>query len=111
VRGKLRREWSVMNNIYILELVIWIGLVLFTIFLFRFFSRKMKHTDNQRTKGSLFTIMLLFGLPLILFEVIAPIVILMAEGIMPVGYKIAFGCEILIVIIYFFSTQRSNKSK
>ncbi len=97
-------------NAYIEELVIWITMVLFTIFWFRFVSRKMKQTDDQRTKGSFFTLMLLFGIPLVLFEIIAPIVILMADGLMPVGYKIAFGGEIFVVIIYFLSTQRSKKN-
>ncbi len=97
-------------NIYTIELIVWIVLVLFTIFLFRKIPAKMKVSENPQTKSSLFTLLLILGIPLILFESIAPILILAGDHNMPVVYKYIFGGEILAVVIYFLSTQRSKQS-
>lgn len=98
-------------NIYTIELIVWIVLVLFTIFLFRKIPAKMKETDDQKTKSSLFTLLMILTIPLILIESIAPVLIIAGDPDMPVIYKYFFGGEILAVIIYFLSTQKSGKSQ
>ena len=82
---------------------------MFLVFWFRALTRKTRNTEDPQTKNSLFTLMLLIGLPILMFEIIAPIMILMGDKSMPVVYKYAFGAEILAVFIYFISTQKSKK--
>jgi hypothetical protein len=97
-------------NIYTIELIVWIVLVLFTIFLFRKIPAKMKETESPRTKSALFTLLIVLGIPSILVESIGPILIIAGDYHMPAVYKYVFSGEILVVIIYFLSTQRSKKS-
>jgi hypothetical protein len=99
-----------MIYFYVYELAIWLALMIFVVFLFKRLTRKIKNTDEHRTKNSLFMIMIFVGLPLLLFEIIAPVVILMGDQNMPLGYKLAFGGEIIVVIIYFIQIQRTKKT-
>ena len=96
-------------NIYTVELIIWIVLVFFTIFLFRKIPAKMRETESPQTKSALFTLLMVLTIPLILFESIAPILILAGDHNMPVVYKYIFGGEILAVVIYFLFIQRSKQ--
>jgi len=98
-------------NFYIIELVIWLAVMMFLVFWFRAMARKTRNAADAQAKNVLFTLMLLIGLPLLLFEIIAPVIIIMGDNSMPVEYKYVFGAEILAVLVYFISTQRStNKS-
>jgi amino acid permease len=97
-------------DIYTIELIGWFVLMVFLIFFFRGMTRKIKNIEDAQSKNSLFTLMLLVGIPLLMFEIVAPIMILMGDKAMPVVYKYVFGAEILVILIYFFSTQRSKKN-
>lgn len=96
-------------NTYEIELVCWLGLILFVIVFVRSLTRKIKNTEEPQTKNSLFTLMLLIAIPVILFEIIAPIMILIGDKQMPVIYKYIFVGEIILVLVYFLSTQRSKR--
>lgn len=97
-------------NIYTIELIVWIVLVVFTIFLFRKIPAKMRETESPQRKSALFTLLIVLAIPLILFESLGPILILAGDHHMPVVYKYIFGGEILAVVIYFLSIQRSKQS-
>lgn len=94
---------------YLIYILIWIGLVVFLAFLFRIFPAKMKDAKDPQTKSSLFTILMLFAIPLILIIVIAPIIIIAGDETMPAGYKYVFGVVVLAAIGFMMYLQRSKK--
>lgn len=98
-----------MNN-YLLYILIWAGLLVIIGILFKVIPAKIKETKDPQTKSSLFTILMLFTVPLILIIVIAPIIMIAGDENMPSEYKYAYGIIAFLVIIYLLFIQR-NKNK
>ena len=96
-------------DIYIYYILVWAALLVFLGVLFKILPTKMKEAKDPQTKSSLFTILMIFAVPLILIVVIAPIVVIAGDENMPVVYKYAFGVIALTVIVYILFKQRSNR--
>jgi len=69
--------------------------------LFRYLPPKMKQYEDAKSRQSLFTIFLVFTIPLIFAVTIVPIIILIGDPEMPVKIKYLFIAIVLIVVIVF----------
>ena len=96
-------------DIYLIYILVWIGLLIFLAILFKILPAKMKEAKDPQTKSSLFTILMMFAIPLILVVVVGPIVLIAGDENMPVDYKYTFGVIAFLVIVYLLSIQRSRK--
>ncbi len=99
-----------MNN-YILYIIIWVVLACIIILLFKFIPLKMKSTENPQTKSSLFALLMILGLPLIMFEFLAPIFVIGGDNAMPNNYKHLFGVVMLVFIMAFIFRNKIFKNK
>ncbi len=97
------------TDIYIVYIIVWVILLILLAILFRVLPPKMKEAKDMQTKNSLFTILMIFAIPLILLVVIAPIVIVAGDENMPGKYKYAFGVIALVVVAYILYLQRSKR--
>jgi hypothetical protein len=94
-------------SLFISLLFIWILLVFGLSVFVRFMIRKMKETEDVRSKNSLFTIFILITIPMLLVLFITPIVILGANSDIPANYKIFFGMTgIMVVVIAYNMLKR-----
>ena len=98
-------------EIYIIYILVWAALLVFLGILFKVLPAKMKETKDPQTKSSLFTVLMLFAVPIILIVVIAPIVIIAGDENMPVEYKYTFGVISFCVIVYILLLQRGKKKE
>lgn len=96
---------------YLIYILIWIALVVFLSLLFKFLPAKMKEANDRETKNSIFTILMLFAIPLSLVIVIAPIIIIAGDENMPDKYKYIFGIVVITAIAYVMFLQKSKKEK
>lgn len=69
--------------------------------LFRYLPPKMKEAEDLKTRQSLFTILMVFSIPLIFAVTIVPLIILFSDPEMPVKIKYLFIAITLIVVILF----------
>lgn len=97
-----------MDN-YIIYILVWAGLLIFLAILFKVLPAKMKEIIDPQTKSSLFTILMIFAVPLILIVIIAPIVIIAGDENMPVKFKYAFAVIALVVIGYILYLQSGKR--
>jgi hypothetical protein len=93
---------------YVIQLIVWPVLMVLLMVIFRYFPRKIKDSDEPVKKNLLFILMLIFGLSLLVFEVVAPVMVLMGDEHMPSVYKYIFGVEVLILAIYLYRIQRTR---
>lgn len=98
-------------NHYLFYTGIWIAIACIIILLFKLIPRKMKETESAGTKSFLFMILMVAGLPLIIFEFLAPIVIIMGNHNMPANEKIYFGLIVILFIFLFMMRNRVFKGK
>src|SRR5262245_46571350 len=96
---------------YPVYIAVWLVLSMLTLWFFRAMGRKMKNTEDRQTKSSLFTIMIVLGLPMLLAAVLLPLVFIIGDKNMGLYYKLTWSSLILIFIIYFFKKQRSSKEE
>jgi len=96
-------------EIYLIYILVWAALLVILGILFKVLPAKMKEAKDPQTKSSLFTILMLFAVPIILIVVIAPIIIIAGDENMPVEYKYAFGVIAFPVIVYIIFLQRGKK--
>src|SRR6185369_9001152 len=98
-------------NHYLFYTGIWVTIASIIILLFKFIPRWMKETESHSTKSFLFMILMVVGLPLILFEFLAPIIIIMGDHTMPLNHKIYFGIIVVIFIFLFLMRNKVFKGK
>jgi uncharacterized membrane protein len=99
---------QVLEHNYPLYILIWLGVSLTALFIFRVIPKKMKQIDDKQTKNSLFTIMIFFGLPLMLASVVAPLVFIIGDKNMEPLYRYGWIGLISVFLIYFFIKQKSR---
>jgi uncharacterized membrane protein len=99
---------QVLEHNYPLYILIWLGVSLTALFIFRFIPKKMKQIEDKQTKNSLFTIMIFFGLPLMLAAVAAPLIFIIGDKNMEPLYRYGWIGLISVFLIYFFLKQRSR---
>ncbi|RPI16993.1 MAG: hypothetical protein EHM58_10765 [Ignavibacteriae bacterium] len=93
---------------YLIYLLVWLSIILILNILYRVLPKKMKETENQQTKNTLFTILLFTSIPLILIAFIAPILILAGDKAMPGDYKIYFVVIAAVSIIASFTIKKKS---
>lgn len=98
-------------NHYLIYTGIWVAIATIIILLFKYIPRRMKETESSGTKSFLFMILMVVGLPLILFEFLAPIIIIMGNQDMPANEKIYFGIIVVIFIFFFMMRNKVFKGK
>ena len=101
---------TILEHNYALYIVIWLVISFLALLIFRVFPRKMKETSDRETKSSLFTIMIVLGLPLLMAAVLGPLVFLIGDKDMDSTYRIIWGVLVFVFIIYFIFKQRSQKT-
>jgi hypothetical protein len=69
----------------------------------------MKETKNIHTKNTMFTILMLFGIPLILIAVIGPIILVAGDENVPLKYKYGFGIIAFLIVMYLVFLQMGKK--
>jgi len=99
---------QVLEHNYPLYIAIWLGVSLFTLFIFRSIPRKMKEIEDRQTKNSLFVIMIFFGLPLMLAAVLGPLIFIIGDKNMEPLYRYGWIGLISVFLIYFFIKQKSR---
>ena len=99
-----------MDN-YLLYLLVWIGLLLVLLLLFKTLPAKMKNTEDRQAKNSLFALFVILAIPLILVCIIGPVVLIAGDENMPDKYKFAFGIIMLITAGYILYLQTTRKKK
>lgn len=73
---------------------------------------KMQRTESRDTKNSLFTILMLIGIPIALVLLIAPIIIFGEDRSLSAEYKLLFILlAILTVILVYFGHKKKKLSK
>jgi hypothetical protein len=96
---------------YPIYILIWLGVSLLTLWLFKVVSRKMRETEDKQTKNSFFTILVVVGLPLLLISVLGPLVFIIGDKNMWLPYRLVWSGLILIFAVYFFIKQRTPKEE
>jgi purine-cytosine permease-like protein len=99
-----------MDN-YLLYILAWAGILILIYLLFKFLPAKMKQTEDRQTKNSLFSLLLILGVPLIFAAVIGPIILVAGDENMPVHYKYGYGIISVIVIAYLVYLQVTKPKK
>jgi amino acid permease len=99
-----------MDN-YLLYILVWIGLLLIMLVLFKTLPAKMRNTEDRQTKNSLFALFMMLVIPLVLVCIIAPIILIAGDENMPDNYKYAYGVIAFIVIVYLVYLQITRKKK
>lgn len=98
-----------MGNNYIIYLLVWIALTLFLIIFYKFMRKKMLQTGDRQSKNSLFFILMIIGIPVLMFVSIAPIIVIGGDENMPQSYRnIFYFCAGALVIYFIFSQRRKN---
>jgi L-asparagine transporter-like permease len=100
-----------LDHNYPLYIVFWFIISLITLWLFKVVSRKMRETEDKQTKNSLFTILIVIGIPLLLAAVLGPLVFIIGDKNMEGIYRILWAGLILIFMIYFYIKQRTPKEQ
>lgn len=100
---------TTLEHNYPLYIAIWFGLSLITLWLFRVIPRRMKEVKDPQTKSSLFTILIVTGIPPLLACVIVPAVFIIGDNGMEPIYRYGWSALVLIFVIYFFIKQKSRK--
>jgi len=96
---------------YPVYIVIWFIITLLTLLVFTVIPKKMKNVEDKETKNSLFTILVVTGIPLLMISILGPAVFIIGDKNMDIKYKAVWGVLVSIFIIYFFVKQsRSRKS-
>lgn len=98
-----------MEHNYPFYIVIWFIISLFALFVFRVIPKKMKSIEDRQTKSSLFTILVVTGIPLLMVSVLGPLVFIIGDKNMDVTFKAVWAVLIGVFVIYFFIKQRSSK--
>lgn len=98
-------------NEYSYYIIIWILILGLLYILFKFLPPKIKHTEDARTKNSLFVILMTLTIPLILAAVIGPILLVAGDENMPVRYKYGYGVISVVVIAYLVYLQTTKSKK
>jgi|GEM_PF-2246055 len=98
-------------NHYLFYTAIWAAIASIVILLFKFIPRRMKEMENSGTKSFMFMILMVIGLPLIIFEFLVPIVIIMGNHNMPINEKIYFGILVIVFIFLFLMRNKVFKGK
>lgn len=99
---------QVLEHNYPLYILIWLGVSLTVLFIFRVIPKKMKQIEDKQTKNSLFTIMIFFGLPLMLVAVVSPLIFIIGDKNMEPLYRYGWIGLISVFLIYFFIKQKSR---
>jgi archaellum biogenesis protein FlaJ (TadC family) len=99
-----------MDN-YLIYLLVWIGVLFLLGVLFKLIPKKMKETKNIQTKNTMFTILMLIGIPLTLIAVIGPIVLVAVDEDMPLKYRYGFGIIALLIVGYMLFLQMAKKKE
>lgn len=99
-----------MEN-YLLYFLVWVGLLLLLLIIFKILPAKMRNTEDRQTKNSLFALFMMLVIPLVLVCIIAPIILIAGDENMPVKFKYAFGIIALIAVSYIIYLQTSGKGK
>jgi hypothetical protein len=94
---------------YPLYIAVWFVISILTLIVFRLIPKKMKETRDKQTKSSLFTIMIVIGLPLLMAAVLGPLIFLIGDKNMDSAYRYTWYGLLFIFVIYFFIKQRSPK--
>ena len=100
-----------LDHNYPLYIVFWFIISLITLWLFKVVSRKMRETEDKQTKNSLFTILIVIGIPLLLASVLGPLIFIIGDKNMEGLYRILWSGLILIFMIYFYIKQRTPKEQ
>jgi hypothetical protein len=69
----------------------------------------MRATDDRQTKNSLFTIMIILGLPLLMASILGPLIFLIGDKNMDSTFRYAWYGLVFVFVIYFFIKQRTPK--
>lgn len=101
---------TTLEHNYPVYIIIWFVISVTALIIFRAIPRKMKETEDRQTKSSLFTIMIVLGLPLLMAAVLGPVIFLIGDKNMDSTYRIIWSALVLIFIIYFIFKQRSPKT-
>ena len=99
-----------MEN-YLLYFLVWVGLLLILLLIFKILPAKMRNTEDRQTKNSLFALFMMLVIPLVLVCIIAPIILIMGDENMPDKYEYAFGIIALIAAGYIVYLQTARKKK
>lgn len=99
----------VLEHNYPVYIAIWFVLSLITLWLFRVIPKKMKATDDQQSKNSFFTILIVLGIPFLLVSVLGPLVFIIGDGGMSKLYRYIWGGLSLVFVIYFLIKQKGRK--
>lgn len=100
---------TVLDHNYPAYIVIWFLLSLVTLWLFRAIPRKMRATDDQQSKNSLFSILIILGIPFLLVSVLGPLLFIIGDKGMGSVYRYIWGGLALIFVVYFLIKQKSRK--
>jgi cytochrome c biogenesis factor len=95
---------------YLIYLLVWVGILFLLGVLFKLIPDRMKETKNIQAKNTMFTILMLLGIPLILIAVIGPVILVAGDESMPLKYKYGFGIIALLVIGYIIFLQAGKKA-
>lgn len=98
-------------NEYSYYILMWILILGVLFILFKYLPVKIKHTEDPRTKNSLFVILMMLAVPLILAVIIGPILLLAGDENMPVRYKYGYGVISVVVIAYLVYLQTTKPKK
>jgi hypothetical protein len=86
----------------------WFAVSLITIFLFKIIPKKMKGMTDPHTRSSLYTILILLGVPLLMISVLAPPVFIIGDKNISLVYEIIWGGLCLCFVIYFVIVNRKS---
>lgn len=100
---------EVLEHNYPVYIAIWLGISLLTLFIFRAIPKKMKQIEDRQTKNSLFSIMIFFGIPLMLAAVVGPLIFIIGDKNMEPLYRYGWIGLISVFLIYFFVKQKSRR--
>lgn len=101
---------QLLEHNYPVYIALWFVMTIFILWFFRFMTRKMRETEDRQTKSSLFTITILFGLPMILAIVVGPLFFLIGDKNMESVYRYLWIGLIGMFLLYFIIKQRNTGS-
>ena len=98
-------------NEYIIYFLVWALLIVMLSVFIRFMVVKIDRTELKESKNSLFTMLMLVGIPATLILLITPIIVIGGDKYLQAEYKLMFIILALITItaVYYIQTRRKIK--
>ena len=85
-------------------------MTLFLILFYKFMRKKIREIEDRQSKNSLFFILMLIGIPVLMFITIAPIIVIGGDENMPQSYRNIFYFCAGALVMYVIFSQRKRKT-